>query len=165
MKKNTDYTIHLLIGLFLFALFISSCGNKKHGNYVYDSQIKQELLNEGFLVKEERFGLFKITGRMKAIKNEDIDTLGGKVGRYFIDLPEEIGVHNKNVLAAVKNGDTISIVYDEGIKARVKEITREYQIELKPDGSAWVYDGERLVGKLPYREGESFHDLMSSDNE
>jgi len=31
MKKQKDYTIHLLIGLFLFAVLVSSCYTEKRG--------------------------------------------------------------------------------------------------------------------------------------
>jgi hypothetical protein len=95
--------------------------------------------------------------------SDDLDKdfpLTGKVGKYTIDLPEEIGVkENAFNMGAVKLGDTINVFFEQLIDPR------EYQIELNQDGSADIYDGSRHVGHLDYKQGECFSKLILKDNQ
>lgn len=42
--------------------------------------------------------------------------------------------------------------------------SRDYQVELGMD-STWIYDGNRLVGVIPYDSTSNFDNLMTKDNE
>lgn len=53
----------------------------------------------------------------------------------------------------------------EGLECpNAQDAAREYQIELGMD-STYIYDGDRLVGVLPYDSTQSFDKIMMKDNE
>jgi hypothetical protein len=63
------------------------------------------------------------------------------------------------------NGDSASTCPFEGLECpNAQEAMGEYQITLEMEG-AYIYDGNRFVGYLPFDSTQAFEKLMIKDNE
>lgn len=89
-----------------------------------------------------------------SFKPDSKDIEWHKIGRYYINVPDKLPEFN-GLYWANKHGDTLDIQ---------PYMSREYQIEVDIDSSE-IWDGDRLVGKIPYDSASKFDLLINKDNE
>lgn len=83
------------------------------------------------------------------------DNDGHRIGKYYINVPDSLPGEYEGLYWASKQGDTLTIQ---------PYLSREYQVELNID-STEIWDGDRLVGKIPYDSASKFDILMTNDNQ
>lgn len=79
---------------------------------------------------------------------------GHKIGRWYINVPDSMPPY-QGLYWTHRKDDTLTISpYN----------SREYQIEIDIDSSE-IWDGDRLVGKIPYDSTSKLDLLINKDNE